>query len=342
MVGVVLGLAVWFSYSNLVLIPAFFIYQLFTHRSWRIMGNALAGLAAVLLLHAGVRLITDPGFHLAPFGLMSIRGETLSLDAGTLWDRILHVPQVLVHALSALPAPGNHSGGIKLLYFALFLTAGIALFLAFRKKSFSSAIGLSLLILFFFLASYCLSPFFYDQNTGNYVSFRHISYILPLFTLLLILGVSHWKARHLIWAAFLFLCMGRTIQFFSIPPKASPESVHLATGWAVATKLGHQPQQIEAILGRHPELYPHLVQGIGWGLCSASFQHTQSSKGPTETQMQQFSELFFSYSPTYHQDIWQGVTYSFTSNLTPPLDPDLLPELAKVLEAHILLNSSIL
>ncbi len=100
--GLFLGLAIWFHYSNLVLLPIYILYLVFSKPPLKQIGSVALTFLGIFMIHLAVRLNVSSGFLLTDFTLGNLRGESFDLLNSKNYIRILEVytqqlPQVAFH-----------------------------------------------------------------------------------------------------------------------------------------------------------------------------------------------------------------------------------------------------
>lgn len=331
--GAFLGLALWFSYSNAVLIPVFFGYRILKKESMKRWLYSLGGLAVVLGLHLFVRKYADAGFQLSHFGLDSVRGEQFSLHGARFWDQLSVAPTIAANSMAALPDSNAWMEPIRLLFYFFWFVAGIGFLMAFQKRLFHPArpesyFGVAFAILptiLLFLGIYLFSPFFGKTDLGDYVVFRHLTYILPLIALFTILGLSQVKYGSVVLTVFLVFGTFRSSQLFFQEAKAPNEMTVAATGWVLGTKFGHDPQTLVSIVEANPQKRKALIRGIGWGSASSLMfeENHPFDQAKANAQVEKLVEVILSYPLVYRADLLEGVLFAFSDQVQPRLNPEL-------------------
>lgn len=333
--GFFLGLACWFSYSNVILIPVYIIYQLIRRNRFRQWIFALISLSGVLLLHLLVRMYANAGFELDAFSVATIRGESLVLNTPETWKRLY---QVWWHALPESAAGIKDAGTlintiVLMAWRVLFLagTAGWAYHL-FRRH-FSPAVRIQLLTVLLFILSYALSPFFYEgDEIGSYVAYRHLMYILPMLSLLVLLGLRAWWWSWLPLSLFL-----ATITFSGVAAfRKEPErhQIDIVTGWVLGKKLGHSPERLSDILQSSRHRTRDLFQGAGWGIGTALFTDVRAGDSSVaEARTAQLLQLYRRFPVHYQKDVRAGIELSFSDQVYPRLDEAVFTQIDMLLNS---------
>lgn len=322
--GAFLGFAFWFSYSNIILIPAFFIYLIISKVAFKNWKYCLLGLSIILGFHILVREFMDPGFHLHEFQSNSIRGEVFSLSGVNIWERIFEIPQVMANSVTALPHPIESAAFVKVIFYASCLLAIIGFIIDHQKEKFSkfNVVIISMILIFYTL--YLLSPFYNSETNGNHIVFRHLTYITPLLFLFIIIGLSAIKYKVVIIPLF-FIGIFQSICLFKIENKHESEIPIKAAGWVLAKKLGHQPETLISIIEDNPEKRDLLIQGVAWGT-SGSLLINANPKEATQSnqKIKDLIELLLKYPESYQINLYEGLKFSFSDQVTPLLNQDLL------------------
>jgi hypothetical protein len=322
--GLFLGLAFWFSYSNFILIPVFFLFLLLRKapvKAWFWSGLSLM---AVLAVHFLVRQYSDAGFHLDEFGLMSIRGENFSISEINVRDRLTRLPGVVANSALALPDSNLHMQVLRWVYYLLCLLSGVGWFMAYRNHRFDRKVYLVFPMILLFLVIYLFSPFFYAEDTGDYVMFRHLTYIMPLVSLMVVAGLASLRYQVFV-VIFLLLGVYRSGQLFTLAKPSSHDMATKAAGWVLGTKLGHDTEALTSIVRDNPAKEALLIQGIGWGM-GASLMHDIEVADTAETtsKIDELTELYFRYPESDRGDLLEGIRFSFSDRVTPRLNPEVL------------------
>ncbi|WP_430412348.1 hypothetical protein [Kordia sp.] len=330
-VGISLGLILWFSYSNIVLIPVFISYVVFRYpknKQWRF---AVFGFAIVMIFHVLVRMFADAGFHLNEFGITAIRDVNFSLGDVPILNRLYQLPSVIANGALVLPNETAFYSGMKILYYIFGFIALIGLFFRYRKHEFRKEILIiSSIILTFFIA-YIVSPFFTDSVTGNYVTHRHLTYIMPFVSLLMIVGLTAVR-YHQIVIVFLLLGMVRSFQFFATEKTPHNEIFVKATGMILGTKFGHDQEVLYAILDKNSEDKELLLFGIGWGMSTTLMQDADSlNDDQIALKIAHLVDTFFNYSSDERISIYQGIKFSFSDDVTPRMDKQLFKKIESII-----------
>jgi len=328
--GTFLGLSVWFSYINLVLIPVYLIYYFLTTKKY-FPFRAILGLTIVLGTHLFTRVISDSGFHLSNYSLTSIRGVeflTFSFDhiqqLGGTWIKV--VPQFAI---------GNTTSHFALtplafLWFILFFVSLWGIYISYKKDLYSKSIYWAFLTIPIFLVLYGLSPFYYGNiQNGNFITYRHLTYIFPLLSVMIIVGLSKLKYQKTFIAIYLFIpliSLGTSIDSYqnTIPSESSIK----ATGWVIGYKFGHDPSKVQNIISNSRD-YALLLEGSAWGVCTALFEKPANSREELSNRIDQLLDIKNQFKPSEQIIFLQGVKYAFSPEVYPQLPPETL---MKILE----------
>lgn len=323
--GSFLGLAFWFSYSNIILIPAFFLYNLMARKKFNNWGYALLSITLVLTLHLITRYTSDSGFHLNEFPFSSIRGEVFSISEINFWDRVMNLPNVITNSFITLPYPDQFSGVMKSVFWLSCLISAISLFLAYKKNKLRKKNYTLIPIILLFVISYMLSPFFVEEDTGNHVTFRHLTYIAPLISLAIIVGLSYLNKK-LILIPFLLLGVLQFNRLIQMEKTPQNDITTKASGWVLANKLGHDTELINSIIQDNYKKTELLIQGVGWGTSTTLIKDTHTlSKPQIKNKVDELVGLITQYPNSYQKDLLNGVEFSFSDQVNPRLDKNILP-----------------
>ncbi len=323
--GLFLGLTFWFSYSNIILIPIYFIYRLITKTPIKLWLYSVLSLSLVLAVHFLVRANFDAGFHLNKIEMGSIRGENFSIADLPLFERFCEIPTVLANSFLALPKSNAYMKVFQILFYSLLSLSAFGFFYGLRKKKFEPSLSIIFPIILLFLILYLFSPFYYSKDQGNHVAFRHLTYILPLVALFCIAGFSALKYNQVFILMFLSLGFIRSGQLFLQEKLPKNEMMETATGWVLATKFGHAPNILMHIVAMHPEKQKILLKGIGWGMSTAIFQNLKQpfNTSIVNAKVKQLQQLLLEFPIDSQSDLLEGIEYSFSDQVTPQLDGQL-------------------
>ncbi|MEM9022124.1 MAG: hypothetical protein AAGB22_00185 [Bacteroidota bacterium] len=323
--GALVGLAIWFSYTNLVLVPVYLLFVV-RHRSGTWPG--LLAMVLVLAAHLMVREVADAGFHLRPLETSSIRGTALALDQASTWKRLLHLFSPLTSAAVASPEPANAFRWLRYAYLAFVVMALGGWVVGWRRERPRAAVAVAALVPLLFLVAYALSPFHAEAHTGNHIVFRHLAYVLPFASLLLLVGLWYLRLRTVLVPLFLLIGMSATALLFRTEPIAPRPLTQQATGWVLGTKLGHDPSRVSAILPDETSRCSALTQGVGWGITASLLQEKMWQDSlVSQPLLDTLAALLAAYPEKYQADLEYGVRMAFSDSVSPTLDSTLLEKL---------------
>jgi hypothetical protein len=323
-VGLFLGVAFWFSYSNGVLIVAFIIFQLFYKKSVRQWGYALLSFSAVMIIHVLLRIFANPGFHIINYDISSIRGTEFTLDNLEVWK---HLYQVWIDPLADASVAIQNSAytidSLKYVWLVLAVAGIIAFLRGVYKKTYTKAALAVGLVVLIFLAAYAISPFYYvDSNYGSYIDYRHLTYILPLLALMVLVGLSTVKFK-MIWN-ILFLSIGIYGTSILFLQESLPGNSDKAAGWVLALKFGHEPEQLYELLMLPDRNNDELIQGIGWGMSAALFSiENINEPAIRKQQLDKLFSLLGQYPDVAQEHLVKGIYFAFDEGITPVLNSSL-------------------
>jgi hypothetical protein len=330
--GIFLGVAFWFAYSNFVLIPVYFIYQFYSGKKERLWIYSLLSLSIVLAAHFITRHFADAGFHLDKNDLTSIRGMNFGIPDLQGLKNILHAwtGPLAVSAVAVAVANSDYFW-LPLKYFwLLFVFIGIGECLkSVLKKELDKRIIINLLTIILFIVIYAISPFYPDMQTiGNYVTFRHLTYILPLIALFTIIGLDKMKYKTIGLSLFLALSIYSSMLLFT--QKRSDYLAEKEAGWILGQKFGDDPANLSGIISSSSH-YNHsvLFQGVGWGLSSDIFRNAGEDSTAIHSEIHLLINLVNRFPEENRRDVIEGIIFSFNKNITPELDKRILLEFQK-------------
>lgn len=336
--GLFLGVAVWFSYSNVILIPVLFGYRLFNRESLKRWLFSLLSFSGVLFIHLLVRTYADAGFHLDQFELTSIRRASFSIGSNDLFTRITELPSSIANTALCLPKEDIYLFWFKMIYFVALVIALIGAVISVRKSLFGKQFLIILATSLFFLIAYIFSPFFNSQPVGNYISYRHMTYVLPILSLFIILGLASFRHPALV-IGFLLLAPIQSSRLFTTDPVHPNIMTTKASGWTLGRKLGHDPRAIVAISDHKTIHKNQFIQGIGWGMSTALFRDTDSTNHLLVDQSVQYlTDVIHQYPEAYRRPLLEGVEFAFSDSVTPKLNPAFLVKISNAVLERI--NSS--
>jgi hypothetical protein len=330
--GVICGFAVSFSYDSVVLVVAavLFLWVNAVDTRTRIFSLLIffAVFSITMLPHLFTRLFAVIGFSLGAAPDLTARWIPLAAgDLGKLfsvWYRPLP-GSFLLSAISFVPPV------FQLVITGVFLFSGIVYFLLSQAIS-RIAKWLPLSIVFLFIAAYALSPFNGNSyNSRSYVYYRHLAYIIPLITVIIIAGfVQAGKFSRWLLSTWILLCGLASCQYLSKGSTFSKPAYRPA-GWIIAHKYGDnitRSVQVQAMT--EPVWRQELWTGFGWGLSAAILKNQADTSA-----VRKLAGLIRQYPQQYQPAMIEGVRYSFAKTITPVLDPRLL----EAFEAMLLKNN---
>jgi len=324
--GIICGIAVSLSYDSVILAIAsvlFFVSIKNDGKSKlvRIL-IFLAAFALALLphlftrifLHSGSSLVNSPSFSIRGISLVSSLHGSHLINLFTAWCKPLP-GSFLLSSINFLPA------AVLLLIVFLFLFAGILFFVLNGTVKNDSKL-LSIYIVFLFVAAYALSPFYgADYHVKSYVYYRHLCYIVPFLTALVICGfMGSGKFKLYLVISWVLLCGIASLQYIYSAQRIE-QPAYRPAGWVLAKKYGNDINKLFRISSVAATQYQdELSIGFGWGL-SAIILGNKTDTGSVTKLVQLTRQCPVKYQP----EIIQGIYYSFSKGITPVLDQQLLP-----------------
>lgn len=326
LMGVFLGLSVWFSYNNVILLLPFFILPFVKRSIWKNWIVACASLIGVVLLHFLVRMNFDYGFELTKLDLGSIRGADFQWFNLETYHRIYEVWGNTL-AESAVSVQNSPYAFIELKYLWLILfVLGLVGFLT-RKKIVENAryFKYAVVMIVAFVLLYAISPFYYDNNVfGHAFNYRHLTYIMPLIAFITLWGMSFLPFKRVCISVFLGLSIYLGIIIFTIEP--SSDNANMEAGWVLSKKFGAHPQELQGLIMNSSYDQSELIKGVGWGVTSVFFG--QVSSGDTVLVNERVAELKKwknDFLLNSEMEFNEGVEFAFGAYISPVLDSALLP-----------------
>ena len=328
--GLFCGLSMSFSFDNLVLAPVAMLVILWSEKTTM---NKIAALFSFLLIFfiaflpfLLARKFLNTGFQLESESVLSLRG----VEFGNPFT-LKHFGKFIAVWITTLPL-SLLMPGLSLLFTAIIGVILITL-IAFGLKSFYKEKGLSSvikicsagLVVTFFLF-YAFSPFYSNYLPGrSYVSYRHLTYIVPFLIAIMIYGISiSGKTGKMIFASWMILCIAGTF-IFTIQQPLYKQPLYKPAGWILAKKFGHDVDHMLPINSMAEEKYrKDILFGYGWGLSATLFEHTGDSSS-----INKLIHLVEKFPDEKIDQVKAGVRFSFDSSVTPVLDKNVLFELEK-------------
>ena len=319
-----------FSFDNLVLAPVAMLVILWSEK---ITMNKIAALFSFLLIFfiaflpfLLARKFLNTGFQLESESVLSLHG----VEFGNPFT-VKHFGKFIAVWITTLPL-SLLMPGLSLLFTAIIGVILITL-IAFGLKSFYKEKGLSSvikicsagLVVTFFLF-YAFSPFYSNYLPGrSYVSYRHLTYIVPFLIAIMIYGISiSGKTGKMIFASWMILCIAGTF-IFTIQQPLYKQPLYKPAGWILAKKFGHDVDHMLPINSMAEEKYrKDILFGYGWGLSATLFEHTGDSSS-----INKLIHLVEKFPDEKIDQVKAGVRFSFDSSVTPVLDKNVLFELEK-------------
>jgi len=319
--GIFLGLALWFSYSNFVLIVVYFIYQLLERKRGAGWTYSVVSFSAILVLHLLVRKYADAGFDFQEKNMASIRGTAFTVDALTNWSRYYQVwTGPLADSATMLRNSPYNLVLSKYIWLALVAAGFAGCIRAVMNAKMDKRIGVILLSVILFVTVYATSPFFYDYpGFGNYVAYRHLTYILPATALFTIAGLTSFRGGKPLALIFTAVCIYSSCLLFTSDKK--DVIADRAAGWALGAKLGNKQGDIARIISSSPYNKKLVMQGVGWGITASLFEGSDSrSDIRLKEKVNALMEILTQVQESYRDDFIAGIEFSFSDGVTPVLD----------------------
>ncbi|MBD80610.1 MAG: hypothetical protein CL840_16970 [Crocinitomicaceae bacterium] len=330
--GIFLGLSAWFSYTNLIFVPIYIVFLLHSKTKLKNMLWVGLPLGVLVLFHVGIRVSFDTGFGLSKFSLGSIRGESFNFFEIESYARITKVYTEHLTQISLLENLGPISTKwVRIIWYWMGLL-GIVLFIQRSIKGKSKLLIYPILVLAVYFALYAISPFYLEwPDFAHYINARHFTYIIPLFVAISIVGLANnqlpgvnlKKAVEYGLVILIFPCIFSAYVAY----KKEPTKAILArpTGWVLATKFGHLPEELIRINSNHIYDEDEISIGIGWGTATNLFASLNDST--TEPKILKPKVALALKLLSQYQDqkalVFEGMQYAFSSEVTPRLDSNI-------------------
>ena len=334
--GAFIGLAFWFSYSNMVLIPIFFLYRIINREKINKWIYSVLSLFLILIAHFLVKLYFDAGYQLEEISLTSIRGAVFSIHEIDFLDKLSYIPDVIANCAITLPISNTFTESIRFIYFLLIIISGFGFIKAYRKHLFDKSVYMIIPTILLFLIIYIFSPFFYSSYTGGYVKFRHLTYIAPLIAAYGIAGLSTLRYKFILSGLFLFLgiCASSALFMKEKPPER--DVFIKAPGWILGKKFGHDQEMLSSIIEDNPQKRELLIQGIAWGISTSLMDETTQKfdEEKATSKVDKLVRVISGFPKTYQNDLLEGIKFSFSDEVTPRLDKNLFIKFKKKMKKN--------
>lgn len=323
--GVFVGLALSFSYDNVVLIPAGAIVVLQGTGNlkcrWANLFRFLGAMALTLIPHIYTRLDVNTGYFLENNNLLAGRSGLHSglFSAGhfamfrNIWVTSLPGAFMLcsIDALTPL--------AITVIVIFFLFTGGLY-FIFSRRIPFNTR-KLLLFLVFLFVSLYAFSGFAGASfSNRSFVYYRHLAYIIPLMVFGIVAGLAtENQFKKSLLGAWLLFCGIAAVSYMR-QPSAAPQPAYGAAGWILAKKYGDDVNTVFRIQEVAPAGYRDLVAlGIGWGYAASLL-----SNPAHQNSVQELVKVVGESPLMYRPKMVEGIHYAFHPGITPVLDTSLL------------------
>lgn len=327
--GIVVGVAVSFSYDSIVLLITCISLFLFFKEEWKDKLTALLKFIVVsiivLIPHLFIRLFLKTGFEWEGNSLLSIRGiESNNLvDLSKLFNVIRVWHKVLPGSFFLSSVSFLNGVWLRAIVY-LFILSGMLLYLI-KNQNKRQLKFISLIIVLIFLAFYSVSPFYIIQYVHkSFVLYRHLTYIIPLLVVIMMNGfIQAGKFKIIILTCWTALCIIASIQYISYTKRDIIQPDYRATGWITAKKFGTDTAKLIRVYSiTDKEHYAALLQGYGWAFTSSFLENkTEADTLPVK----KLIDLINQFPGELKSQVVHGVYYSFKQGITPELDKRLIP-----------------
>lgn len=324
--GAIFAGMIVFSYHNIILLVAYLFLALaskitFDKKQWL---KFFLSLIVVLLLHVLVRLKINHGFNIEDFALISVRGE--SWMQTTLSVRFNNVFQFWTNSFpDALILNPGWPVLQKIGFWYMALTLLLMFFVLLRNKRLKNPNILAItVVLLLFSIFYAFSIFFtVNPKTPTFYGFRHLTYIVPIFVVLVMdLFSNISRIGKYFCYSFIFVCGLDSITFINHLERI-PEPEHKVAGWILSRKYGDEPERLLNIAeDAKVERKTELLYGYAWGL-TAHLMRTSHAKDTL--QINRLCKSINAFHLRNRTVMLKGIRYAFSSGVTPKLDSTLLP-----------------
>ncbi len=328
--GLFCGLAMSFSVDNLVLFPVSVLAILWGEK---ISLNKIASVFYFLLIFfisflpfLLARKYLNTGFQLESESVVSLRGvdfgNPFTIKHFGKFIAVWFTTLPLSLLLTKLPLLLTTIIGLAVLALIIF---GVKYF--FKENDLASLLKICAagMVITFFLF-YAFSPFYSNYLPGrSYVSYRHLTYIVPFLVALVIYGYSiSEKTGKMLFTSWMILCIAGTF-YFTIKEPMNKQPLYKPTGWILAKKFGHDVNHLVRINSMADEKYKNdILFGYGWGLSATLFERSND-----RSSIDQLLKIVKQFPLEKIDQVKAGVRFSFDSSVTPVLDKNALFELEK-------------
>ena len=323
--GVFVGLALSFSYDNVILVPAGVIVVLQGTESWKCKSTKLlmflGAMAVTLIPHIYTRL----GFHTDYFlekkillaGRSGLHAELFSAGHFAMLRNIWFTSLPGAFMLCSIDALTPLAITVIV---SFFLFAGGLSFILVRSIPSKTRI-LLLFLIFLFVSLYAFSGFAGASfSNRSFVYYRHLAYIIPLMVFGTVAGLATGNLfKKSLLGAWLMFCGIAAVSYMR-QPSAVPQPAYSAAGWILVKKHGDDVNTVFRIQAVTPAGYRDMVAlGIGWGY-AASLLSNRAGQNP----VQELVKVVGKTPLMYRSKMVEGIHYAFHPGITPVLDSSLL------------------
>jgi hypothetical protein len=278
----------------------------------------------------------DPGFHLSVFSPATIRGEQFSLADSGIYYRLFRVWLHPLADASVILTDAKFSVEKVKFWWLILVIVGMLAFLFYRAKgTLKQTAFLYFSFVVLFLMIYAMSPFYYESlPPAHYVAYRHLTYILPFLSLLVIAGLSSLRYNTIFIAGFLLIGLyGGSMLLTQAPMTHKADKM---AGWVLARKMGHDPDCIAKAISNSELNRDQLVEGVGWGVATALFENVKMDDAVNvEYRIEFFIKTVKQYPDEWMPLLMRGVEFAFSNSVSPALDNGIKIKLFDALEKSI-------
>jgi hypothetical protein len=329
--GIALGLMIWFYYPNIIIAGVYILYGLFNKKAIKPMLIALFGIIVILLPHLILRYHLDPGFHLSDYSAESIRGEKFDLFDTSNYPNLYKVWLDLFTNASLYSSNSWLSAFQMRTIWYVFSLLGISILVVpVRIKPITKNAIPLIIILLLFATVYALSPFYMSEpDWANYINIRHLTFIFPVFISLSAIGLAQFRITQYVGVLLFTFSIAGYIQAMYQPHNTTVNV--RATGWVLANKFGHSPNEMQQIISNSSFSKVELYKGVGWGTAAVLF--SGNSVGNSKEAIHQIKTLREGYNNADLKWIDKGIAFAFSNEVTPQLDTNLLQQMPFLIKA---------
>lgn len=330
-IGLFLGLAIWFSYFNFVLallLPIYLSYFKASYKSWLFVA---LGFLPPILAHIIIAKYCNPGFELTGFGDFSIRNLDFTSFELTEIKQLFLVWIKALGGSSLIIGPTEMTTTLLRLSWVGFIYYWIFSFIYKRiDRKLNSSKSLIFILIFLFLIIYALSPVYYDSLTNmNFNPYRHLAFIYPLMGLITIISILNSKNYRRYFLILMSFSLGSYLSYIVYNSyKSTPYSEQI--GYISILKFGHKPDKVKKLKTLNTNNQEDFLIGAGGGYIAAIFGDFENSKeDQLESKVQLLAQILASYDTEELEFLKLGIRNAFKPGRTPIINKKVKESIIK-------------